>query len=223
MKLDIDIAQHIGAIARVVGTREVDGRQARVIVATRTYETTIDDLWDALTSATRIPRWFLPISGELRLGGRYQLHGNAGGEITACEPPRHLGLTWENGGDVSWVTVRLNEQAGDTTRLELEHVAHVPDEFWDQYGPGAVGVGWDGALMGLANHLASGASVDPREAMEWMMSEQGKSFSRRSSDEWCRASITAGTDEDAARAAAVRTTAFYTGETDGQATDEPAG
>jgi uncharacterized protein YndB with AHSA1/START domain len=223
MKLDIDIAQHIGAVARVVGTREVDGRQARVIVATRTYETTIDDLWDALTSATRIPRWFLPISGDLRLGGRYQLQGNAGGEITRCEPPRHLGLTWENGGDVSWVTVRLNEQASDTTRLELEHVAHVPDEFWNQYGPGAVGVGWDGALMGLANHLASGESVDPQEAMEWMMSEQGKSFSRRSSDEWCRASITAGTDAIAARAAAVRTTAFYTGEGDAAATDEPAG
>ncbi|HEU4557945.1 MAG TPA: SRPBCC family protein [Longimicrobium sp.] len=223
MKLDIDIAQHIGAIARVVGTREVDGRQARVIVATRTYDTTIDDLWDALTSADRIPRWFLPISGDLRLGGRYQLVGNAGGEITRCEPPRQLGLTWEYGSDVSWVTVRLDEQAGDRTRLELEHVAHVPDDRWDQYGPGAVGVGWDGALMGLANHLDSGESVDPQEAMEWMMSEQGKGFYRRSSDEWCRASIAAGAHEEAARAAAARTAAFYTGEGDGQAADEPAG
>ena len=29
----------------------------------------------------RIPRWFLPVSGDLRLGGRYQLEGNAGGEV----------------------------------------------------------------------------------------------------------------------------------------------
>jgi hypothetical protein len=29
----------------------------------------------------------LPISGHLRLGGRYQLKGNSGGEITACDPP----------------------------------------------------------------------------------------------------------------------------------------
>ena len=44
----------------------------------RTYETTIVDLWDAITSAERIPRRFLPISGDLRLGGRYQLEGHAG-------------------------------------------------------------------------------------------------------------------------------------------------
>ena len=31
-----------------------------------------------------------PISGDLRLGGRYQLQGNAGGEILVCEPPQHL-------------------------------------------------------------------------------------------------------------------------------------
>lgn len=223
MKLDIDIAEHIGAVARVVGTREVNGRTARVVAATRTYETTIDDLWDALTSETRIPRWFLPISGDLRLGGRYQLQGNAGGEITHCEPPRHLGLTWEYGGDVSWVTVRLADAGSSATRLELEHVAHVPDERWEQYGPGAVGVGWDGALMGLANHLATGEAVDPQEAMAWAASEQGKGFYRRSSDDWCRASVAAGTDEEAARAAAARTMAAYTGESETPPAEERAG
>jgi hypothetical protein len=34
---------------------------------------------------------------------------------------------------------------------------------------------------------------------------------RGSSDDWCRASIAAGTDETAAKAAAARTTAAYTG------------
>ena len=57
---------------------------------------------DAVTSAERIPRWFLPVSGRLELGGRYQLEGNAGGTIRRCERPSHLGLTWELGGDVSW-------------------------------------------------------------------------------------------------------------------------
>jgi uncharacterized protein YndB with AHSA1/START domain len=42
-----------------------------------------------------IPRWFLPIAGDLRLGGRFQLEGNAGGEITECRPPRRLAVTWE--------------------------------------------------------------------------------------------------------------------------------
>jgi hypothetical protein len=30
----------------------------------------------------------MPISGELRVGGSFQLEGNAGGEILTCEPPR---------------------------------------------------------------------------------------------------------------------------------------
>ncbi|WP_310785363.1 hypothetical protein [Candidatus Palauibacter polyketidifaciens] len=37
-------------------------------------------------------------------------------------------------------------------------------------------------------------------------------FTRRSSAAWCEASIALGTDRDAARAASVRATAFYTGE-----------
>ncbi len=210
--MKIDIVAYIGAVTRKVSSRQHDGRLARVVVATRTYDTTIDDLWDALTSAERIPRWFLPISGDLRLGGRYQLQGNAGGEITRCEPPRHLAVTWEYGGEVSWVTVELGDDLRGGTRLELEHVAHVGDERWDQFGPGAVGVGWDLALMGLGRHLETGAAADPQQGLAWMGSPEGKDFMRRSSDDWCRASIADGTDAAAAKAAAARTTAFYTGE-----------
>ncbi len=50
-----------------------------MVVARRRYAGAVDEVWDALTNPERIPRWFLPISGELRLGGRYQLTGNAGG------------------------------------------------------------------------------------------------------------------------------------------------
>jgi uncharacterized protein YndB with AHSA1/START domain len=183
-----------------------------VVIATRRYDTDRDDLWDALTSAERIPRWFLPISGDLRLGGRYQFAGNAGGEITRCEPPRLLSVTWEYGGGVSWLTVTLAEDASGGTRLELEHIAHVDDNLWDRFGPGAVGVGWDLALMGLARHLASGAPVDRAAGMAWSASQEGKSFMRASSEAWGEASIAAGTSEAAARAAAARTSAFYCGE-----------
>jgi uncharacterized protein YndB with AHSA1/START domain len=209
--MEIDIAKHIGAVSREVASRDVEGRPARVIVATRTYDTTMDDVWDALTSAERIPRWFLPISGDLRLGGRYQLQGNAGGEITRCEPPRHLAVTWEFGGNVSWVTVRLADDPNGGTRLELEHVAHVPDEMWEQFGPGAVGVGWDMTLVGLDLHLAAGAAFDRQAAEAWPASDNGKQFITRASNDWSRASIAAGTDETAAKGAAKRTTAFYTG------------
>jgi uncharacterized protein YndB with AHSA1/START domain len=207
-----DVAQQIGAVVREVGSREHEGKLARVVVATRTYNTTVDDVWDALTSAERIPRWFLPVTGDLRLGGHYQFKGNAGGTIIRCEPPRLLAVTWGMGESISWLTVSLADDAAGGTRLELEHVAHVDDAFWDQYGPGAVGVGWDLALMGLVRHVATGATVDPSEFAAWTASPEGKDFVRRSSDDWRRASVAAGTDEAAASAAAARTTAFYGGE-----------
>jgi uncharacterized protein YndB with AHSA1/START domain len=213
--MKIDPVAYIGAVVREVVSREHEGRPAHVVIATRRYDTEIEDLWDALTSAERIPRWFLPVTGELRLGGRYQLEGNAGGEITRCEPPRVLAVTWESAGGVSWLTVTLSDDPAGGTRLELEHLSHVEGDFWDRFGPGAVGVGWDLALIGLARYLASGTAVDPSEAAAWSASEEGKHLMRRSSAEWCKASIAAGTDQAAATAAAARTTAFYCGEPEG--------
>jgi len=215
--MKIDVASQIGAVTREVGSRPHNGRPARLVVASRTYNTTVEDVWDAITNAERIPRWFLPVSGDLRLGGRYQLEGNAGGEITRCEPPRHLALTWEYGGEISWVGVRLVGDPQGGTRLELEHLAHVSDERWEQFGPGAVGVGWDLTLLGLHQYVSTGATVDPQQALAWPTSDEGTEFVRRSSQDWCRASIAAGTDEELATYAAGRTTAFYTGDSEASA------
>ena len=102
---------------------------------------------------------------------------------------------------------------GEKTRLTLEHTAHIDDDRWNQFGPGAVGVGWDLAIAsGLSRHLETGAAVDPAQAEAWSASSEGKEFIRLSSEDWARASIAAGTPEDQARAAAQRTTAFYTGD-----------
>src|SRR5215813_7828829 len=122
-----------------------------------------------------------------------------------------LAVTWEFGGEVSWLTVRLSQTADHQTLLELEHIAHVDDERWRQFGPGAVGVGWDMALMGLGQHLATGASADPKAAIAWLSSPDGKIFVAQSSDDWARASVAAGTEASQAKAAAARTTAAYSG------------
>jgi uncharacterized protein YndB with AHSA1/START domain len=207
----VDVDHQISAVERAIGDRVLEAGTARVVSTGRTYEATLEDLWDACTSAERIPRWFMPISGELRLGGRYQLEGNAGGTIERCDPPRSFAATWEYGGEVSWIEVRLEPEDDARTRLTLEHVAHVDDERWLQYGPGAVGVGWDLALMGLGLHLATGEANDPAEAAAWMGSPEGIEFVTRSSRGWAEASVAAGTDAAEAHAAGDRTTAFYTG------------
>ncbi len=211
-----DFTKIIGGVTREVTTRDYNGAPARVVAVTRTYPTTVHDLWDAITNQERLPRWFLPVSGDLKLGGRFQIVGNAAGEILTCEPPHRLGLTWEMNENVSWVNVELSEQGDDRARLHLEHIGHTPDEFWERYGAGAVGVGWDQALLlGLHKHLSGTPRVDPQEAMAWLASDEGQSFVRASSDSWCKASIAGGEDAALARAAAERTFKAYTGQAEG--------
>jgi uncharacterized protein YndB with AHSA1/START domain len=209
----IDVSHQIGTADRRVGSRTLPAGQARTMTISRVYDTPADDLWDACTNPERISRWFLPVSGDLREGGRYALEGNASGTIERCEPPRHVDATWEYGGQTSWIEIRLAPEAGGRTRFSLEHVAHVADEVWAQYGPGAVGVGWEQGLLGLTLHLDGSDAIPDRAAGEaWQVSDEGREFARRSSALWAEASIAAGTDATEAQAAAARTTDFYTGE-----------
>jgi uncharacterized protein YndB with AHSA1/START domain len=207
----IDVTHQINDVRREVGRRTLDAGEARVVTVSQTYAATQDELWDACTNPERIPRWFLPVSGDLRLGGRYQLEGNAGGTIERCDPPRSYAATWEYGGEVSWIEVAVSAEPDGRARFTLEHIAHVDDERWAEFGPGAVGVGWDLGMIGLSLHLSSGgAAVDPQEVAAWTSSDEGRRFATLSSERWCAASIAAGTDEAEARAAADRTKAFYT-------------
>ena len=208
--MDFDVEGHLRAVERSVSLLAHQGKPARAVTLSRNHSTMIEDLWDALTNAEHIPRWLLPISGELELGGRYQLEGNAGGVITACEPRSHFAVTWEFGGDVSWLDGRLSDDEAGHMHLALTHTA-LASEHWDEYGPGAVGVGWELAAMGLAIHLAQPTTPKPDEAT-FATSPDGKAFIAGSSEGWRRAAVASGTDPDAARAAARRTTAFYTGE-----------
>lgn len=207
----IDVKHQINEVRREVGSRVLEAGEARVITVSQTYPGSVDDVWDACTNPERIPRWFLPVSGDLRVGGHYQLEGNASGTIKHCDPPNSFAATWEFGGETSWIEVRLSEQPGGRTRLELEHVAHVADELWARFGPGAAGVGWDLALMGLTLHLSGGESVDPQQSAAWLASDDGRQFVAYSSGQWAEASIAAGTPAGEAQAAAERTTGFYTG------------
>src|SRR5438874_10538967 len=103
----IDVVEQINAVERRVGGRALAAGEARVVTVSQTYRAEPGDVWDACTSPERIPRWFLPVSGELKLGGRYQLEGNAGGTIERCDPPHGFAATWEFGGEVSWIELRL--------------------------------------------------------------------------------------------------------------------
>jgi uncharacterized protein YndB with AHSA1/START domain len=207
----IDIGQEIDSVQRELRDGTIPAGNGKMIRLQRDYDAPIDDVWDALTNPDRIGRWFLPISGDYRLGGTYQFEGNAGGKILECARPNRLKVTWVYGenpsdADVSEVEIRLSPVAADTTRLEFEHTAVVPEEFWTQYGPGAVGVGWDMGLLGLALHLRGGSVGDPEA---WQLSAEGREFSTRSSQAWGDATLAAGEDPDDVKTMVANSTAFY--------------
>jgi uncharacterized protein YndB with AHSA1/START domain len=207
----VDVAREIEAIQRSVGTGTIPAGEGHAVTLGRTYNASIDDVWDALTTPDRINRWFLPISGDFRLGGTYQFEGNAGGKILACEKPNRLLVTWVYGSEdpsaISEVEIRLTAKGADSTEFQMVHTAVVPDEMWDTFGPGAVGAGWDGGVMGLGLYLATGATVD--DPMAWQMSEEGREFYRLSSHAWGEASRAAGVDEETITRNVAATTEFY--------------
>ncbi|MGW1887095.1 SRPBCC family protein [Streptomyces sp. NPDC001970] len=203
-----DIVDQINDIHREVGRRPVAEGEARTVLLRRTYDATAEDVWDACTDPERIRRWFLPVSGEFELGGHYRLEGNASGEILRCEPPKLLKVSWlfgENPG-FSEVEVRLTPEGDERTVFELEHVAVVPPEMWDQFGPGAVGVGWDLSVLGLGLHLRGGSIGDPSE---WEASDEARECMARSSEAWGAAYGASGAPADVVAAAVQATTAFY--------------
>lgn len=203
----------IGAEFREIADRERDGQPVKVVVAARSYDTDPDDLWDALTNPERLPRWFSPVTGDFKLGGRYQIQGNAGGTILQCEPPRLLDITWEFAGGMSWVVLHV-APVGKGARLTLEHVVLARDlegEHWQKYGPASVGVGWDLSFFGLGLYLAGHGEKPPEADPAWAASDEAKAFMTESAEAWAAAHIASGEDAATARRMAANTAKFYTG------------
>lgn len=197
-----------------MGEATHDGQPVRVVSGSATFATEPVDLWNAVTTTERLPQWFLPISGDLKEGGRYQLKGHAGGVVTRCDAPAAFDITWECGDNVSWIRVRL-AGCDDGTRLTLEHTMpkdEAGEEHWRKYGAGATGVGWDLSFVGLHLHVQTGETVPQAESHAWMASDSGKAFIRECASAWGDAHIESGEDETVARAMADQTAKFYCGE-----------
>ena len=108
----------IDAVNRTVTVTDNGSAVRTVASLQQDYPTSIDELWAACTEPERLVRWFAPVKGDLRLGGTYQIEGNAGGTIKSCEAPRGFTVSWEFGGEVTELTVRLESDgaARSTTR-----------------------------------------------------------------------------------------------------------
>ena len=198
-----------------MGERPIPAGDGRSVRLQRDYDAPIEDVWDALTNPERIGRWFLPISGDYRLGGRYQFEGNAGGEIVACERPNRLKVTWVY-GEVDERRRRLGgrgpavgRRRGRDPVRDGAHRGRARGDVGASTGRAPSASAGTGGLLGLALHLRGGSIVDDPAA--WQLSEEGRDFTTRSSEAWGEANRAAGADPEAVARGVADTTAFYAG------------
>lgn len=201
----IDILEQINAIHRQV----LRTGESVSVVLRRTYQADVAEVWDAITDPERMSRWFLPITGDLKVGGKFALEGNADGEILECEPPKRYKVTF--GGPTSLVEVRLTAGEGETTEFELEH--SVPADYAGG-GAGAlyVGPGWDGALTGLALYL-DGQLTEGQDPVEMANSPEVIKLNETSVRVWIKVVRESGTatEEELKAAAEVSMAQFSPG------------
>lgn len=196
-------------VKRIVQNRQHEKRPAYAIILESTYDIDANELWDILTNKDRLPFWFSPVNGALCLGGNYQIEGNASGSITRCDQLEGFEITWEIGDNVSWVKVELREVTKSQTALLLEHLSLAEGEHWESYGPGALGIGWECGLLGLASYIRTKQPVDQDK---FFASSEYRELVLYSSKSWGEAAIGAGYDQDKSIAAAKKTEKFYLGE-----------
>jgi uncharacterized protein YndB with AHSA1/START domain len=207
----MDFLDAIKSVTREVGRQNLPEGPARSVVLRRGFPAPADAVWDALTEPEQIAHWFLPVAGDLRVGGLYQIEGNAGGRILRCSRPTELVVTWIFGADIATTTgsevhLTLSPEPDGGTEVMLRHVAVVDQERWDQYGPGATGVGWDLSFLGLGLHLAGGGLDD---AEGWEESAEARAVMVASAESWGAAQLADGAPPEAVTAAVENTIAFY--------------
>jgi uncharacterized protein YndB with AHSA1/START domain len=82
---------------RILGSLR-SAQSAGVVRIEDRYETTIDDLWRAVTEPHRLTRWYGQVEGDLSPGGAFRTYVTDAeiegtGRVEACEPPRRLLVT----------------------------------------------------------------------------------------------------------------------------------
>ncbi|NOJ59455.1 SRPBCC domain-containing protein [Arthrobacter sp. 260] len=204
MKID----DQLNAVTR----RVASSTASHSVILEQTFTTTLGELWAACTDPALLVRWFEPVEGELRQGGRYRLSDSSTeGTITQCEPPTSLRITWEYEGDISEVVVKMRDSGGQVT-LVLEHLM-ADSEHWRVFGPGAAGAGWDESFFALALFLAGDPQSTPEEMAQVNATPEGKQFLLDTTAAWATAHIASGADPRAAEEASQRTRTAYGAQT----------
>ncbi|MEU1629697.1 SRPBCC domain-containing protein [Streptomyces sp. NPDC020096] len=146
-----DIDGWVASTTREIGTRSITSGTGHSVRIRRGFPAPLDEVWDACTTRERVSLWFLPVTGDLRIGGKYQLETYAEGEILRCTAPDLLSVTMDFQGLPGEAELRLSTGDGETV-LQFEHTMAVDATAWAAVAPD-IGSGWEVALNYLATHL----------------------------------------------------------------------
>lgn len=152
-------------------------------------------LWAALTDPARLAAWYGPVEGELAEGGRFRLSTGAEGSVLESEAPHKLSLTWEVDGSADPLLLRVDPEDDGTSLVSLSHTTMLASSVFHEFGPGAVALGWEIALLALRSEIEGGTA--PTRA--WLDSPEGQEHVRAWSIRWAAEAVAAGIDEQCAR------------------------
>jgi len=150
--------------------RRIAAGEARSAVFRRVYQAPIEDVWDACTDVDRLRRWYAPVEGDLRVGGRFTQGDFGPGQVLRCEAPRLL--TVELGGSdgvpgPDEIELRLTPGPDGSTVFEFEHATtldshEIGGQIFDAVY--CMGGGYGPRLVTLEQHLRGELpdDVDPR-------------------------------------------------------------
>jgi uncharacterized protein YndB with AHSA1/START domain len=146
-----------GLTGSLVGSVLAVGGKAVVHMEDR-FDTSIEDLWSAITEPARLARWIARVEGDFKPGGefyaRFTSTWEGPGRVDVCEPPRRLLVTMEPGQDEETVIEAILTPDGDHTRLVVEDRG-LPVDVAPSHG-----AGWQAHLEDLATYLAGEPNQD---------------------------------------------------------------
>ncbi len=97
--------------------------EKQIIEMEHLYAHAIQDVWNAISRAEEISKWFIQADFEPRVGYDYTFTHESSiikGTVMQVDPPRLLVYSWKVSGVETTVTWQL-EEADEGTRLRLVH------------------------------------------------------------------------------------------------------
>jgi uncharacterized protein YndB with AHSA1/START domain len=144
---------------RIKASLRRDGAGTATVRVEDRYDTSVEDLWSALTEVDRLRRWIADVEGDLRVGGEFRARFTSGwegpGRVEICDRPSQLRLALDPGQAGATEIEATLRADGAHTVLVIEERGLPAAEVAGH------GAGWQAHIEDLAAHLAG------RDASDW--------------------------------------------------------